>query len=410
MHLQKFISELKNQEPTSVRSSIYKRGILASYDPDDGRMVFYTSKNQRFSDSDSLKLECNGLIFDTQNMRPLVIPPLTYRSNIDTDVVNGHLSNNLYDVIYVNDGTVINLYWWCNSWHISTARSYDITDKKWGVLTYKEVVSNILGDSEEKFYNALDTTKSYTFGVKHADLHPFKENQIDPINTIWFIQSVSTDTLKVEYNCDKLVEFGIYTQTYVQSRVSNVRHLFTDLNQAIDDFIYNRYPEYKPLYGFILRSKDPSKTGSHSNILLESTLLQKIRQLYYHSSLNIAAQEMLYDRNTYILIYSYLDTNRHILFKKLFPQFIEQFLKLDVITATIVKNIIEYGKNKKDRTNGCDDKTQLYIKTIYEAFNNQFTFKQNVKQLPQLLTTYLLTDKWLDVYYNLYTLKDLLHK
>ena len=404
MYLQKFISELKNQEPATVRSSIYKRGILASYDPDDGRMVFYTSKNQRFNDSDSLKLECNGLVFDTQNMRPLVIPPLTYRSNIDTSIVNGHLSNNLYDVIYVNDGTVINLYWWRNSWHISTARSYDITDKKWGALTYKEVVSNILGDNEEKFYNALDTTKSYTFGVKHADLHPFKEKQVDPINTIWFIQSVSTDTLKVEYTCDKLVEFGIYTQTYVQSQVSNVRHLFTDLNQAMDDFIYNQHPGYKPLYGFILRSKDPSKTGSYSNILLESTLLQKIRQLYYHSSLNIAAQEMLYDRNTYILIYSYLDTNRHILFKKLFPQFIEQFNKLDVITTTIVKNIIEYGKNKKDGTNGSVNKIQLYIKTIYEAFNNQFTFKQNDRQLPRLLTTYLLSDKWLDVYYNLYTL------
>jgi hypothetical protein len=401
MHLKKFISELKNQDPATVRSSIYKRGILASYDPVDGRMVFYTSKNQRFGESDSLKLECNGLVFDTQNMRPLVIPPLAYRSNIDMNIVNVHLSNNLYDVIYVNDGTVINLYWWRNSWHISTTRSYDITNKKWGTLTYKEVLSNILGDTEEKFYNALDTTKSYTFGFKHADLHPFKENLVDPINTIWFIQSVSTDTLKVEYTCDKLSDFGIYIQTYIQSQLSNVSHLFTDLNQAIDDFIYNHQPGDKPLYGFILRSKDPSKTGSHSNILLESTLLQKIRHLYYHSSLNTAAQEMRYDRNTYILIYSYLDTNRHILFRKLFPQFIEQFNKLDVITTNIVKNIIEYGKNKKDGTNGSVNKMQLYVKTIYEAFNNQFSFKQNDRQL---LTTYLLTDKWLDVYYNLYTL------
>ena len=76
MEIQKFINDLADKTPGNIRSQIYKRGILSSYEPKDGRMVFYASKNQRFSEADSLKLECNGLVYDNKNNRPLVIPPI----------------------------------------------------------------------------------------------------------------------------------------------------------------------------------------------------------------------------------------------------------------------------------------------------------------------------------------------
>lgn len=399
MEIQKFINELKDKSAANIRSQIYKRGILASYDPNDGRMIFYTSKNQRFSDADPLKLECNGLVFDSQNIEPLVIPSISYRSNIDTNIVNTYLSNDLYDILRVEDGTVINLYWWLDSWRISTARSYDLTDKKWGSLTYKEVLKSILGDNKEKFYNSLDISHSYTFGIKHEDSHPFWEGKNESINKIWFIQSTNLKDRTVSFTFEN--ELEIQQQTKSDIRPKNVKELFSELDNSLDNFIYDGLVNY----GYILRSKNPSKTGAHSNILLESSLLQKIRQLYYHSNLNMVAQEMKYDRNIYILVYSYLDTNRHILFRKLFPQYIKSFLELDEITSNLVRNIISYNNSKKNiKHNNPVNKIQMYTKIIHESLNIRFHIKPNDRNIFKLITTFLLTHRWIDVYYNLFTL------
>lgn len=402
MQVQKFITCLTDQSPQNIRSQLYKRGVLASYDQNDGRIVFYASKNQRFSsDTDMLKLECNGLVFDTQNMKPLVIPQLLPKSSINTNIINMHLSNDMYDILYINDGTVINLYWWDldKSWHISTARSYDLTNKKWGLLTYKEVLKLILNDNEEKFYNMLDKEQSYTFGIKYEGAHPFNEGKDEYINKIWFIQSVHLENKEVYTDFDN--SFNIPTQEFVVGKINNVTDLFASLNNALTGFINHAD---KPLYGYILRSKNIQHTGAYSNILLESTLLQKIRLLYYHSSLNMSARYMQYDRNIFILIYSYLDTNRNFLFTKLFPQYIPLFDKLGMITTNLVRHLIAYTKNKRnDGLLKSSAKFQVYVKTIHESLNNQYKINITDRNIIKFITTYLLTEKWVDVYYNLFT-------
>jgi hypothetical protein len=398
MELQTFIATLSDKSCPSIRSQLFKRGIMCSYDMPTGRMVFYTSKNQRFSDADPLKLECNGLVFDSINMKPLVIPQLTYRANVDTNIVNVNLSNNLYDIVVIEDGTVINLYWWAptNSWCISTARSFDLTDKNWGSLTYKEVVQKLLGDNTQKFYESLDKSHSYTFGIKTEDMHPFREGKDVPINKMWFIQSANLETLEINFNFPN--EINIPGQIITDINLNDITVLYNELNQGLDDFIYGQTSH--PLYGYMLRSRDPSKTGSHSNIVLESSLLQRIRQLYYHSSLSMYAQEMKYDRDTYIIIYSYLDTNRHILFRKLFPHFITIFDVLDTITSNIVKNIIIYTKTNKIQST--DDKISMYVRLIYETLNSQYQIKANDRNLAKTITTFVLNQQWGDMYYKLY--------
>lgn len=403
MHVKKFINKLGNKDPAIIRSSIYERGILSTYDPTGTRMVFYTSKNQRFNESDDLNLECNGLVMDIKNMKSLVIPPLTYRSNIVPSVVNGFLENNLYDVSYVNDGTTFNLYWWDDSWCISTTRSYDLTDKKWGNLSYRQLIKNTLGDREEKFYNSLDVNKSYTFGLRHSDLHPFKEGLNTYDNKIWFIQSVSLDDQNIiSYDCDNFIEFGIKKQETIKYPINNVKTLFKQLNDALNNYLYKKSD---PLYGFILRSRDIDKTGSHSNILLESTLLKKIRQLYYHSSFNIISQDRGYDRNTFILIHAYLDINRCMYFKQLFPQFNHLIDNLNNITTALVNNIIEYSINK-DKINLINesDQMKLYVKILYTSFISLYPINRNNNNIYKLITSYLLTDRHIDIYYNLFIL------
>ena len=408
--IQKFIENLGDKSPSNIRSQIYKRGILSSYNDDDGRMVFYSSKNQRFNKSDDLKLECNGLVFDTKNLKTLVIPQLLHKSGIDTDVINNHLNNDLYDILCVDDGTVINLYYWIDSWRISTARSYDLTDKKWSIMTYKEVVKDILGEREDAFYNTLDKEKCYTFGLKHKDLHPFLEGKDEPVNKFWFIQSVDLKDHSISYNFKNDLE--ILGSTYSNIESKNIKELFPLLKKSLNDFIY-RKNETKINYGYILRSKDPKKTGENSIILLESSLLQNIRKLFYHSSFNKVSQEMDYDRETYIIINSFLDVNRNYLFKLLFPQYLQTFAVLDNITNDLVNNII-YNKNsiklKNKKFTLCNpskiytQKLQKYTETLYELIGTCYTINPRDKNLSRVISTYLLNENWTDMYYKLFTI------
>ena len=198
----KFIKESNEKDLSTLRSSLYKKGILSSFNK-DGRIVMYTSKNQRFNKLDDISIECNGLIFDINAMKPLVIPTLNSISNISNiNIINNNINNDLYDVYRINDGTVINLYWWepTNSWVISTTRGYDLTDEKWADLTYIEIIKDILNKTDnsiDDLYKLLDKTHCYTFGFKHPSMHPFYEGLNKPIYTIWFIQSINLNTFKI---------------------------------------------------------------------------------------------------------------------------------------------------------------------------------------------------------------------
>ena len=193
METLKFIETLENKTLSSIRSGLYKKGILSNYNA-DGRIVLYLSKTQRFNKNsrcDQLLFnECNGLIIDANNLKILALPPQSFRSNVDTEKITKYLNKDLYDVFLIEDGTTINLYYWSpsNSWRISTARSYDCNNTKWGDITYSEIISELLlinNITTDEFYNSLDKNTSYTFGFKHASMHPFREGAFDPINKLW---------------------------------------------------------------------------------------------------------------------------------------------------------------------------------------------------------------------------------
>lgn len=407
--IQKFIENLEDKSPSNIRSQIYKRGILSSYS-DDGRMVFYSSKKQRFNESDTLKLECNGLVFDTKNLKILVIPQILHKSYVETDVINSYLNNDLYDILRIDDGTVINLYYWIDSWRISTARSYDLTDKKWSSMTYREIVKDILGEQENTFYDTLDKEKCYTFGIKHKDLHPFLEGKDEPVNKIWFIQSVDLNECSISYDFKN--DLGISESKYSDIKPKNIKELFPLLKNSLNNFIYKKN-DTEINYGYILRSKDPKKTGENSIVLLESSLLQNIRKLFYHSSFNKVSKERGYDRIKYILINSYLDVNKNYLFKLLFPQYLHLFVIFDNITNDLVNNII-YNKNsiklKNKKFTLCNPskiythKLQKYSETLYELIKNFYNINPRDKNLYRVISTYLLNENWVDMYYKLFTI------
>jgi hypothetical protein len=146
MDIVKFIKNSGETDPAKIRSLIYKKGILSSYNT-DGRMIFHTTVNNRFNQSsDWLNLTCNGLIVDINTCNILVIPQINCISNIEMNTVNTYLYHGLYDIYQINDGTIVNMYWWDNNWVISTTKGYDLTNKKANptTKTYKEMIADIL--------------------------------------------------------------------------------------------------------------------------------------------------------------------------------------------------------------------------------------------------------------------------
>lgn len=404
METLKFIEKLADQSPANIRSNLYKKGILGSYDNSDGRMVLYSSKNKRFNTvtkggNQALSDECNGLVVDTKNLKVLATPPEAFRSNVNAHVLDKHLCMDLYDLYRVEDGTLINLYYWepLNSWRISTARSYDITDIKWGTISYKEIVKNLLAvnnTDDETFYGSLDKDTSYTFGFKHSSMHPFQEGLGDPINKLWFIQSVKNNEVSYEFEN----EFQIPNQTkfeFPEGVPKTSKYLFGTLNHSLDNFINNTGDGV--LYGYILRTKNKAETGDHSSILLESSLLQKIRQLYYHSNFSKFANEMKYDRELYTITFAYLNINSHTTFINLFPQYRPQYDKLDAITADLVKKVMTYSNNPSESNLPMNSN----IRFIYESLNNKYRIVPHDRRNIKLISTFLLGDHFTDLYYSL---------
>ena len=424
----KFIDALENKTPESIRSTMYKKYILTNHNQEDNRMVLYSSKNTRFSntldkdENHNIWSECNGLILDTKNIKPLVIPPESFRTNIHVDVVDKYLANDLYKLYLVEDGTVINLYFWqpLNSWRISTTRCYDVTDVKWGNLTYNEILCDLLlriyNTEYTDFHNMLDKDTSYTFGFKHESMHPFRENKSSNINKLWFIQSCTnngqvSDEFENKCNIPNQTKFE-----FPEGILKNTKYLFNKIHHSFNDFISNG----NILYGYILRSKKPSETGTHSNILLESSLLQKIRTLYYHSSFNENSKERKYNRDLYTIIHSYLDVNNRSIFIILFPQYINQYDKLGIITTILIKNInnminspnimpeiiSEYiTTNNKTRSN-FNLNTDILKKSvifIYNSMTSVYKLNSKDRRNSMVISTYILNNNFIDLYYSLFS-------
>lgn len=427
METVKFINSLENKTPESIRSSMYKKYILTNHNKNDDRMVLYSSKNTRFNntldkdENHSIWSECNGLILDMKNMKPLVTPTESFRTNICVDVVNNFLHDDLYKLYIVEDGTIINLYFWppLNSWRISTNRCYDVTYSIWGSMTYYEVLYDLLlkvyNTTYDDFQNMLDKNTSYTFGFKHESMHPFKEKKSNNINKLWFIQSCNNGIISDEFEN----KFNIPSQTkfeFPENTLKSTKYLFNKLDSSYNDFINNG----KILYGYILKSKNPSETGTHSNILLESSLLQKIRKLYYHSSFNKNSSIKNYNREIYTIIHAYLDINNRDIFIKLFPQYSHQYDKLGMITTLLIKNI----NNMINRPNNMPEIISEYIITnnktksnftlnkdilknivlfIHNAMTSVYKFNPRDRRNSMFISTYILNNNFIDIYYSLFS-------
>jgi hypothetical protein len=367
MNTYKYLVEKSNQDINYIRTYVYKnyiKTVVENSDNETNRVMFIANRFK--SDfSNPMSFECNGLIAEynkmTNNWKCLVIPTELFNSQklIKSEIINFY-NQKQYQICKVYDGTIINLYYYQNSWCISTNKAYYANNLTYvNNKTYLDVFNELLNNYPNFDTTKLDINKCYTLCMKYHDYHPFIENQYENPNKLIFIQSVDMYEFninnKLKINYDEDLGFEV-TERYDINNYTDLQNIYLILNNEINRFKKEGKTEtYKPIFGFILRSSNFSITKNYSNILLESNLLSKIRNLLYNHNFtkklhfynllenqnNIAINKNYYNIHILISLRVFLLKKDLNLFINLFPQFKTTIKTYDIFLKYLTKYIIK---------------------------------------------------------------------
>lgn len=337
----------------AISSDFVKRGITVSYETVDSepgvqrtkrRYIFTNTRRNKKTQGDEMCVEANGLILEAPDWTPLVISMPTPKTNVEAAITNSFLKDKMYDIYKMEDGTIINLYYYklSDKWIISTARGIEVNECTFNTLDYNTIVDQCLEKMSlvpQDFYNSLDKNTCYTLGFKHPDMHPFQENTKAAIYKMWFVQMTNINVENMQVTASYITPWSqIPNHTKVNFPVNSTGILFSKCKTAYNDFADNGITNY----GFILVAKNPTNFAEYTDysvVLLESSLMTLIRHLWYDSGYQKLVKEKVYNRINMILVNSFLDDKRMEPFSILFPQYRERLESMNAIETGLVNNI-----------------------------------------------------------------------
>jgi hypothetical protein len=332
--------------------------------------------------------ECHGLVMEQTNGKWSLLCKQTDSlcpTVVDRASANFLLMNDKYDIYRVREGSVITLYW-NKSWLMASNTSInigplDLDGIQFGVAFAESLKRTSEMDIEE-LHKLLDQSHSYTFGFKHSAMHPF---QIDkqPFD-FWFIQSYDTVSHKTSrVSPDPRID--IQQTIKLDYKTQNFATLNKELSDAYLDFA--KYGNV--LLGYIIRHKD-NLSESEPDFLLESSLQEKIRTLYYDAQFRRNAEEIGCGRKDYVSVSGYVHNKD--LFLLLFPQFTTEFKSYDAIVDKLSKKIISIASGScKNVDSGEDAVIFPYAAKLYAIISIKMTIKSDA-QTVRFLNDYILTN------------------
>ena len=343
LNIEQFMREQKAtaEDFASARGELYQLGIKSSYD--ENRIIFTTLPRYRHTFNNSYAQEANGLILELGTWKPLMVPPRALRLNINSPVANKYLHSGLYHVYKVQDGTSFNIYFYSGKWCIATSGGYEMNNMKWDNKTYKELIEECLANFNltwKDFTATLDTKTCYSFGFKHPEFHRFYGRNQKEKYLLWFIQSVCLDESKNNFlwvnennPLDTIPKQKVYTRELL-----NIRELYGQSSRALNEYLTT---DTEPCYGFILRSVNFSTTKGDSDLLVESSLMRKIRNIWYDTKLiKFCHANKQYEKEQVITLNAYLSADLYQCFLQLFPQYQETFATYNKKITELANEII----------------------------------------------------------------------
>ena len=218
-----------------MRDKLFELGIRCSYyAPNrnaDPKYIVLSTVNKRFEQHNdkeysSIIHECAGMIYDWENKR-VIAAPLSYLMPCQTIPKNMDFSNVTIREIY--DGTVLNLYYDCEKWNFGSTNGIDVADRIWEKKTFRDSFKETMLTYNIKFDDFkkdLNPKRTYSFGFKHHDIHPFNSKYQ---HNLWFVKSSELKyygkTGKVKYydefdpeTKELLTKYNIQSQPIVPSK------------------------------------------------------------------------------------------------------------------------------------------------------------------------------------------------
>ncbi len=121
-------------------------------------------------------------------------------------------------------------------------------------------------------------------------------------------------------------------------------------------------------YGFIIRSNDPNVTGFDSDLLIESSLMQFIRNNWYNNRTVKLARQGDFDKENLICLKSVIDHKASKLFCQIFPFYKP---RVDKIINKLDKLIDLCVKKSSGESFICEEKTQFVVNSVLEMFQKK---------------------------------------
>jgi hypothetical protein len=319
-----------------------------------------------------LYYECNGLVLDARSWCVLAVPPRAF-ARPDARTVDGLLAAGRYDVIRIDDGTVLTLYRWHHPadgdvWALASGQGWDVSPLRWmGPLTYAEVVHALAqrlypafveatglrlerrGGTTRLAFTTLDPARCYTFGIRHHDLHPLRA---DP-ERIWQIQwaELAEGLPRVTQGAGLpgLPGQQVLAPAEVAALCGGVPTL-AGLQALGRDALARAYAHVAAHacdaqahdapacgaaglhYGFLLRARAPGL-----DVLVETPLLLKVRRLAYERPHEEVAAE---DRLEYNALRAHLAVDERASFLALYPDWRARLQAYDVFVDNVVHLVV----------------------------------------------------------------------
>ncbi len=373
------------REFQKLRFNLYGQGIKTSYEPyehephkyqeDDPDTVFGGKESRRMiftitGRNGSKFPNSDGLILDRNGWKYVVVPPPYYERNYTADIVNYHLSERMYDIIPLTDGTLMHLYYWNHEkgdeWRISTNSGYDVTD--YPCLYLQKTFKQIFEEAAECSIDEMNLNRefSYSFVVTHCDIHWYWKSR-EPHKQIMLVHKANRDTGEISYEC----EYKCPVQTPIAKDTKNM---------VIRNFHSDEFP-----MGVLLRSRDPAITKHMSYVMIEGALYKEIKSLIYSVQKNIPAD---LNQENAIVLYSYLNTDTQYAFRKAFPQYEELCEMMHTKITDLIRAVCDLY-NSRQADSQLVDNSQLVEKSDNSQVDNSQLVDSQVTKYAAIIKSYI---------------------
>ena len=273
------IQDILNFDTETQNQLLIKNNISRIDESRGNRSIFFV--NDKYLETpNEIQRKFNGLIINRKTKKVVACgpPPTCYINEVPADFES--FSN-------IEDGTSVLLYYYENSWRLSTHRAYDINNMKppGFNFTYGKIFFDLMPD---ELLNKLNREWSYNFIINHKELHPFQKSEtesklifVSPYSQEFEFKVADIDCIESDYSMHK---FGIgYQMKYFPDQFHN--YLLPDISGYLEDKILREakkktyWTGFEYDLGYIFYRKDGTK------MILESPLMRELKLAIYNEEI-----------------------------------------------------------------------------------------------------------------------------